>query len=109
MKNKFIALLMILATFVILPCMAEAAESGKCGDDLTWTLDDNGTLVISGTGEMWDFGYTDEEAPPWCDLDIAVKKIKINDGATSISESAFRYLLSASEVSLPNSLLHIGR
>ncbi len=26
--------------------------SGTCGDDLAWTLDDEGTLTISGTGEM---------------------------------------------------------
>ena len=29
--------------------------SGECGDDLTWTLDDQGTLTISGTGSMRDY------------------------------------------------------
>jgi len=28
------------------------AKSGKCGANLTWTLDDEGTLTISGTGKM---------------------------------------------------------
>ena len=30
-------------------------ESGICGDSLTWTLNNSGTLFISGTGAMWDF------------------------------------------------------
>ena len=29
--------------------------SGTCGDHLTWTLDDAGTLTISGTGGMSDY------------------------------------------------------
>lgn len=31
-----------------------ADASGTCGDDLTWTLA-NGTLTVSGTGDMWDY------------------------------------------------------
>ena len=34
---------------------ADVVESGVCGaegDNLTWTLDDEGTLTISGEGEM---------------------------------------------------------
>ena len=34
-----------------------AGESGTCGEDLTWTLDDEGTLTISGTGEMTDYKH----------------------------------------------------
>lgn len=30
-------------------------ESGVCGDNLTWTFSDDGTLTISGNGEMWDY------------------------------------------------------
>ena len=29
--------------------------SGKCGENLTWTLDDDGTLTISGTCKMDDY------------------------------------------------------
>lgn len=29
---------------------AVGADSGTCGENLTWALDDNGTLTISGTG-----------------------------------------------------------
>lgn len=29
-----------------------APTSGTCGDNLTWELSEDGTLTISGTGEM---------------------------------------------------------
>lgn len=48
------------------PVIANAAESGICGadgDNLTWTLDDNGTLTISGTGDMEEFDSY--EFVPW--------------------------------------------
>ena len=31
-------------------------DSGTCGENVTWTLDENGVLTISGTGEMENFG-----------------------------------------------------
>lgn len=29
---------------------AEIVQSGSCGDNITWTLDTDGVLTISGTG-----------------------------------------------------------
>lgn len=37
--------------------VGEMASSGKCGANLAWTLDDDGTLTISGTGKMYDFTH----------------------------------------------------
>lgn len=36
---------------------ASTATSGTCGDNLTWNLDSEGTLTISGTGDM-TFSFT---------------------------------------------------
>ena len=33
----------------------EAITTGECGDDLTWNLSSDGTLTISGTGDMYDY------------------------------------------------------
>ena len=58
MKNlRKLAAILIALMLVIqcLPATAAAAatvESGKCGDTLTWKLDDAGTLTISGSGTM---------------------------------------------------------
>ena len=44
---------LFVAILLTLPVNARAAEivdSGTCGDNLTWSLDNGGTLTISGTG-----------------------------------------------------------
>ncbi len=65
MKKRLLSLLLVLALFLsLLPAAALAEEgapgrgiigSGDCGaegDNVTWTLYDDGRLVISGAGEM---------------------------------------------------------
>ena len=36
------------------------SDTGRIGDDLTWSLDSHGILWISGTGELWDQQTRDE-------------------------------------------------
>ena len=63
--------------------------TGKCGDNLTWSLNKStGELVISGTGDMYD--YIDESAG-WYIYGDYIKSIKIDEGVTSIGEFAFSY------------------
>jgi hypothetical protein len=81
-----------------------SAETGTCGDALTWSYDtDTQTLTVSGTGEMWD--YTDMDAP-WRNLNVL--KIIIEDGVTSVGDSAFITNSEITQVSFSNSLLSIG-
>ncbi len=64
MKTKrHLKVLSILLTVVLIICSVPAfsvssaaatVKSGTCGTNLTWTLDSNGTLTISGTGNMKD-------------------------------------------------------
>ena len=56
MKNRTKLLLSLVLTLVLilgLPLTAHAEDqSGKCGDDLNWTLhSDTGVLHITGSGE----------------------------------------------------------
>ena len=42
-------------------------------DNLVWTLYDNGTLTISGTGAMKDYSYDDNDdnpSPAYKNLDV---------------------------------------
>lgn len=62
MKKRILALLLgvsLLCTFFAqaLPVAsaAEVTDSGSCGENLTWTLNTDGLLTISGTGEMKDY------------------------------------------------------
>ena len=86
MKKKLLKLFCVVMSFsLILPSFAEEdilldaiieesseeedvelmaqAASGTCGDNLTWELDSEGTLTISGTGKMADRGYSG--GAPW--------------------------------------------
>ena len=85
---------------------AEAASSGTCGDNLTWVLDDSGTLTISGTGDMNDYTYG--SSAPWDSLWSSIKHIVIKKGVTSIGDDAFYYCSSLTSVIIPDSVTSIG-
>lgn len=80
-------------------------ESGVCGDNLTWTFSDDGTLTISGNGEMWDY---DGSPLDFRTLDCDVVRVIIGNGVTSIGSRAFGYFVSMEEISIPESVTKIG-
>ncbi|MBS7365253.1 MAG: hypothetical protein KIG31_01500, partial [Oscillospiraceae bacterium] len=59
MKKRIVSfILAALLICTLLPTSVFAAgivASGTCGNDLTWALDDAGTLTISGTGNMGNY------------------------------------------------------
>jgi len=62
-------------------------SENRCGNNLTWKLDNDKTFTIQGTGEMWDFDIT---APsPWWEESDSVKRIVVKEGVTSIGREAF--------------------
>ena len=73
---------------------------------VTWSLDDAGTLTISGTGNMEN--YNRFARTPWHDKAEKIKSIIINDGVTSIGDNAFKYCNKLTSVTLPNSVTSIG-
>lgn len=86
--------------------------SGTCGDNLTWTLDSEGVLTISGTGEMClgKEGYgTRPTARGWENYLSQIKSLVIENGATSIFEGAFSDCSNLAVVTIPNSVTSIGR
>lgn len=85
---------------------AYAASSGTCGDNLTWVLDDDGTLTISGTGAMTDWTYS--STAPWYGNSSSIKSVVIDDGVTSIDEYAFYNCSSLKSITIPDSVTSIG-
>lgn len=49
---------------------ADTAASGTCGENLTWTLDSEGVLTISGTGSMASYGDKGY-GQPWDYMDVS--------------------------------------
>lgn len=65
--------------------VASETESGSCGDNLTWTLDESGLLTVSGTGTMDNYTFIDPA--PWADSDV--RDVVIEEGVTSVGTYAF--------------------
>ncbi len=103
-----IAILMIVTTIPI-AFAADVVASGNCGDNggnVKWTLDSDGTLTISGTGNMADYeGYPDV---PWADYTSDVKKLIIEDGVTSISDHTAYGCFYATSISIGKDVKSIG-
>ena len=83
--------------------LANAENSGTCGPNLKWLLTDNGVLVITGKGGMYD--YSDYNRSPWSKSDI--KRIIIGDGVTTIGEFAFNDCSALTSVNILNSVTTI--
>jgi hypothetical protein len=61
-----------------------AAESGTCGEGITWVYE-NGTLTISGSGEMADCSG----GAPWAAHKDSITTVIIGDEITKIGAYAF--------------------
>ena len=87
---------------------ASAEETGAVkwtkieDDNLTWTLYNNGTLTISGSGAMQDYDYN---SPAFYNSNI--KKVVIEDGVTSIGDFAFSRCSSLTSITIPSSVTSI--
>lgn len=87
---------------------SKAITAGKCGDSLTWSLSSDGTLTISGTGDMYDYNAVPPyNISPWYH-NTDIKKLVINNGVSSIGDYALLGCYKISSISLPESLERIG-
>ena len=82
---------------------AESPNTGKCGENLTWELSENGVLTIRGSGRMDDY---EETKTPWNVQNV--KDVVIENGVTSIGRNAFRGCEGVKEIQLPESVETIG-
>ena len=103
MKRKIMILTIAFLSSVLMCANVFAAASGRCGDSITWTLDDSGNLTLSGSGEMWNYGIV---TSPF--KDYGIKTVTIGDGITSIGDYAFYSCRGLTELTLPNSVTSIG-
>ena len=99
-KKKIFTLLLAVAASV----GTMFAESGTCGENLTWDLTD-GVLTISGTGAMKDY-YSNKS--PWYNNHSSITSVTIGTGVTSIGDWAFSECSSLTSVTIPNSVTSIG-
>ena len=82
--------------------VASVVKIGTCGDNLTWTLNDDGVLAISGTGVIKDSAFDSTGEQP------EIKTAIIGDGVTSIGNNAFFNCGGLTSVEIPDSVTSIG-
>ncbi len=85
-------------------------SDNKIGENITYTLNDDGTLTISGTGEMYNYksdGWTDDvDSPFHCNEEI--KSVIIENGVTNIGDSVFHTCKNLERVEIPESVTAIN-
>jgi len=81
--------------------ISEESISVDCGDNITWNLNEEGTLTISGTGKIDDFS---QKFAPWYYMCKDIKKIVIEDGITSVGYCMFRSLDNLTDIIIPSSV-----
>ena len=77
-------------------------DSGKDGN-ITWRLTKDGTLYISGQGDMPDYDWN---KIPW--RDFSINKVVVQKGITSIGSFAFGDCSSLSSIEIPEGVTSIG-
>lgn len=99
-----------LAEQVLENSMVMAVAEETCGN-LTWTIDDAGTVTVSGTGDMTSLPWKDSPLSSpwnWTHTRQTVTKCVIQPGVTSIADKAFDTCANLSQVIIPDSVTKIG-
>ncbi|MGN1348610.1 MAG: leucine-rich repeat domain-containing protein [Acutalibacteraceae bacterium] len=103
LKKLSAFILVLIMAVSSLPLSSSAAEiiaSGNCGvgywgvgdnyvfgDSVTWTLDSDGVLTVSGNGAI--VSDDDIVTPAWYGYRTSIKSVIISEGVTSIGNCAF--------------------
>ncbi len=114
--SVLLAVLMIALSVPLAGAASEPKEitaSGTCGSNLTWTLDSEGTLTVSGEGSMYDYySYSDigggRTTAPWGEHIQTIKTVVIGNSVTSIGKGAFASCSNVTDVTISDSVTNIG-
>ena len=104
-----LAALMIASLLPATALAADIVASGTCGaegdgSNLTWTLDSEGVLTISGSGDMHDYVYSS----PWHENGNQIRSVFMANGVTGIGNFAFYECISLTSMTIPDSATCIG-
>ena len=85
--------------------------TGKCGDNLTWKIDNNEVLTISGTGRIPDYNDPSSggnNTAPWYGYAYQIKKVVLGSGVQNIGNDAFADCYGMTDITIPDGVTSIG-
>ena len=80
--------------------------NGTCGDNLTWVLNDDYSLVITGSGAMDNYALVSNV--PWYQYITNIISVTLPSGITSIGDLAFNGCTALTSVTIPSGVTSIG-
>ena len=83
-------------------------QSGSCGNNVTYRLDEDGVLTISGSGEMQNYYFYVYDSAPWFGNGDLVTTVVIEEGVSTIGDFAFDSFNNLTNIIIPNSVTTIG-
>lgn len=98
-----VSVMVIFAGFISLDDVyAAIVHEGQTGEtgNINWTIDDEGTLTISGKGAPKIY----DESPEWLNFSDEISKVVVEEGITGIGERWIYNLQNLTEISLPSTL-----
>ena len=94
---------LFLAAFGLCMTLGTFAQRGSCGSGVSWTLE-NGTLTISGEGDMSFNGGT----PSWSIYKDGITRVVIDGGVKFVCDGAFKGYANLKEVTFAEGVKAIG-
>ena len=96
-RTKILSLIALVFCFTL----NLRAQSGTCGENLTWELV-NDTLIITGSGAM-------DNSRPWSSYLSQIVHVSLPDGLTNICDDAFDSASKLQSIVIPNTVTSIGK
>jgi RHS repeat-associated protein len=110
MKKIFLFLTAALCLSIGNRTIGQTIDQGTTGS-CTWTLtgySPNCTLTISGNGSMGSYNPNLFSFAPWYSYRNDITTLSIQQGVTSVGNSAFYYCSAITSAAIPNSVTSIG-
>lgn len=82
-------------------------SSGKCGNNITYTLTKSGILTLSGTGATYN--YHSAKFPEWNEYKDYIREVRVGEGIEGLGSMIFRQCAGIQKVTLPSTLKTIGQ
>lgn len=106
-KKYFFSLLVTAFVFCLAFSASALEQNGKCGENVYWSFnEESGELIISGTGDMYDYSSYAFVSPFY--KEYAIKSVTVQQGVTSVGKAAFYECTAISSINVGEDVIRIG-